>query len=79
MIVRIFLQDPDPMTALFLFILPHKSLEFQKFLEIGIANLIFVRIRFSVQTTNTSFSHRLILAVLVILTLSLRIIAALTL
>lgn len=79
MIVRIFLQDPDPMTALFLFVLPHESLEFQKFLEISIANLIFVHIPFSVQMSNTSFSHRLNVAILVILTLTLRIIAALTL
>lgn len=73
------LWDPMQMMALFLFPLCHESLEFQIVLEICTTNLILVRIGFSVQTSNTSFGHRLDSVVLVILTLTLRIIAAPTL
>lgn len=66
------------MPALSPFVLLFHSLEFQEFLIIGI---VIVRVRSSIPLSNTSFSpsHRLNVAVIVIVALSFRIITALAL
>lgn len=64
------------MMALFSFVLRLHSLEFQEFLEIGI---VILRIRSSIHLSNTSFSHRLSVAIVIIVALSVRIITALAL